>query len=132
MSQDNKVFVKRVRISILVIIVLSIIAIGVAIENSKALFSFGLTSLLLIIFSIITLVRLSPNKEVKALGEVTVQGFWITTSLGFVYLTLAPAPIFELSLVNLAILMVIGLIISSMGAMELYRTSKLTGVKLSV
>ena len=132
MSLEGKVFIKRVRLSILILITLSIIAFGVAIGSSKAMVSFGLTSALVIIFSAITLLRLSPNKDIKILGEVTIQGLWVVTSLGLVYLTLPLAPIFGLPLVNMAILMVLGLIISLMGALELYRTSKLTGVKLSI
>ena len=124
---------KFVKMTMAVSIVLAIVAAGASAASQKALTAFSLNTVLIIIFALVTIARIATTKEdVKAFGEVSIQGLWVTTSLGLVYLTLATAPYFELPMAYAAVVMVMGAITTILSGATLYTVSKKTGVMLSV
>ncbi|MDJ0269005.1 MAG: hypothetical protein NXY59_00345 [Aigarchaeota archaeon] len=131
MEEQIPLLLRNVRITLIAAIILAIIAATASATSDKALMGFTINTMPIILFSLITFARLSPKKDVKSLGEAAIQGLWITTSLGLVYLTLAPAAYFALPQTSVAVIMLAGAITTITGAVTLYRISKTTGVGLS-
>ncbi|MCS7145403.1 MAG: hypothetical protein RMJ28_06535 [Nitrososphaerota archaeon] len=132
MSEPLVTTLKYVRTVMVVSIGLAVVAAVASVSSQRALFAFGITTVIVVLFALLTVARVSGRKELKALGEASIQGLWVTTSLGLVYLTLATAPYYGLPIANAAVIALAGAITTIFSGLTLYRVSKLTGVMLSI
>ncbi len=95
------------------------------------LVAFSVAGLLLTLASLAR-VTITPEGATERLGEVSVQGTWIWTSLSLVYITMSPASIYGTHPWALAILEVVGFVMLAFGAYTLFRIKRDTGVYLSI
>ncbi|MCE4598795.1 MAG: hypothetical protein F7C81_01180 [Desulfurococcales archaeon] len=68
----------------------------------------------------------------KRLGEIAVQGGWLWTSFSLAFLSLAPAKIYGLPTVSLAVVELLSVFLLLSGAYFLFLVKRETGVALSV
>jgi hypothetical protein len=87
---------------------------------------------IVMITSALSLIRVRTAKDLESLGTSSIQGFWVCASMGLGYLVSGPAPYFQASPITWVTNVIIGLILLLAGGYFLLKTSKETGVPLSV
>ena len=130
--QEFKSFsVKMNTIATILFIINGIIASTGAQQYGSHFLIFGVVALILLGLNTLRLAKFTGD-DITRVGEVTVQGGWIWTSFSLVYITMAPAGIYEMIPSYMAVVEVIGVVLLFSGVYVLLKAKKETGVALSV
>jgi len=124
---------RRISYVFTLILILGIISIIVSLPSHiRTQYLFYTLGGITIIVSVVSLIRIRLAKDVQSLGASTIQGLWVCSSMGLGYIVSGPAPYFQALLTTWVTNLIIGIILLLLGGYFLIKTSKETGVPLSV